>query len=362
MSKVRLGFVGVGGMGQCAHLRNYVINPECTVVALADLREDLARKVAGRYGVPRVYASHRQLLAGEREIDGIVAILPYHIHGRLLPELLAAEVPVLTEKPLARSVEVGEKIVAAQKQRGSTLFIGYNKRSDPATIFAKKQIERWKRSGEVGRMRYVRITMPPGDWQAAGFSHLIAGAEEYPQLDPDPPPAGMDEPAAERFDQFVNYYIHQVNLMRYLLGEEYRVCYADVSGVLLAGESRSGVTGVLEMAPYRTTIDWQETALVTFEKGWIRLELPAPIAVNRPGRVTIYRDPGQGETPGILVPDLPHVHSMRQQAVHFVQAVRGEATCLCQAEEALADLRLGREYLDLWVAAEAGAKGRRSRN
>ncbi|MCK4298400.1 MAG: hypothetical protein KAX80_02640, partial [Planctomycetes bacterium] len=129
-----------------------------------------------------------------------------------------------------------------------------------------------------------------------------------------------------------------------------------------AGESRSGVTGVLEMAPYRTTIDWQETALVTFEKGWIRLELPAPIAVNRPGRVTIYRDPGQGETPETLVPDLPHVHSMRQQAVHFVQAVRGEATCLCEAEEALADLRRAREYLDLWLAAQAGAKGRRSRN
>ncbi len=29
MSKTRIGFVGVGGMGQCAHLKNYVTVPDC---------------------------------------------------------------------------------------------------------------------------------------------------------------------------------------------------------------------------------------------------------------------------------------------------------------------------------------------
>lgn len=35
--KVRIGFVGVGGMGQAAHLRQYVQMPECEVVALAEV-------------------------------------------------------------------------------------------------------------------------------------------------------------------------------------------------------------------------------------------------------------------------------------------------------------------------------------
>ena len=38
--KVRIGFVGVGSMGQCAHLKNYAVIPECEVVALAELRPD----------------------------------------------------------------------------------------------------------------------------------------------------------------------------------------------------------------------------------------------------------------------------------------------------------------------------------
>ena len=38
---------------------------------------------------------------------------------------------------------------------------------------------------------------------------------------------------------------------------------------------------------------------------------------------------------------------MRRQAEQFVAAVRGEKTTLCRAGEALQDLRVAREYLDL---------------
>ena len=54
--KVRIGFVGVGGMGQCAHLRNYVTVPNCEVVAIAELREQTGQAVARRYGIPSFVA------------------------------------------------------------------------------------------------------------------------------------------------------------------------------------------------------------------------------------------------------------------------------------------------------------------
>ncbi|MBM3189909.1 MAG: gfo/Idh/MocA family oxidoreductase, partial [Chloroflexi bacterium] len=65
MAGVRVAFVGVGNMGQCAHLRNYASIPDCEVVALAEIREELGQRVARRYGVPRVYRDHRELLAKE---------------------------------------------------------------------------------------------------------------------------------------------------------------------------------------------------------------------------------------------------------------------------------------------------------
>jgi predicted dehydrogenase len=350
VTKVRLGFVGVGGMGQCAHLRNYVTLPDCEVTALAELREELGRKVAARYGIPRVYRDHREMLAQEK-LDGIVAIQPFTIHGRLLPELFPTGTPVLSEKPLARSVDAGLQIVSALKASSARYYVAYHKRSDPATLFAKQQIDAWKQSGAMGAMKYLRITMPPGDWAAAGFAPLLRSDEPYPALETDPTPTGMEEATAKQLEAFVNYYIHQVNLMRYLFGEGYRVLYADPAGVLMAVLSESGVPGVLEMAPYRTTVDWQESVLATFEKGWIRLELPAPMVIDQPGRVTIYEDPGEGVPPREWSPTLPHVHAMRQQAIHFVKAVQGEPTCLCEPDDALADLQIAHDYIALFQAA-----------
>ena len=74
--RVRIGFVGVGGMGQCAHLRNYVTIPGCQVVAVAELRESLARQVATRYGIPGIYTDHQAMLAAE-DLDGVVASQPF---------------------------------------------------------------------------------------------------------------------------------------------------------------------------------------------------------------------------------------------------------------------------------------------
>lgn len=344
--RIKIGFVGAGNMGQCAHLRNYATIEGCEVAAIAEIRPELARKVAAKHGVPKVYGDFREMLEKER-LDGIVASQPFRRHGVLVPELLKAGIPVFTEKPIAASVEVGARIAEAVRGSGTWLMVGYHKRSDPATMRARKEIERLKKTGELGRLKYVRITMPAGDWIAGGFNDLIKSDESYPALESDPPAPDMDENTWNEYTRFVNYYIHQVNLMRHLLCEPYKVTHADPSGVLLAGESESGAACMIEMTPYQTTIGWHESALVCFEKGFINLELPAPLACNRSGRVTVFSDPG-GAAPTTLVPTMPWEHAMRRQAMNFLAAIRGEMEPLTGAEEAIEDLKLAREYIKLW--------------
>jgi predicted dehydrogenase len=346
---VRLGFVGVGNMGQAAHLRNFQMVPQCEVVAIADVRSTHATAVAHKWGVPHVYTSHQQMLHAHPEIDALVAIQPFTRHGTLIPELLAYGKPILTEKPIAGSVDQGQAIVAAMHAHHTWMMIGYHKRSDPATIYAKTEIDRLIQSGELGKMTYIRILMPAGDWIANGFNQNIWSTEAEQSLAEDPPAADMDAPTNTAYWEFVNYYIHQVNLMRHLLGEDWHVTYAAKSGHLLVGESTSGITCSIEMSPYQTTVDWQESALVCFERGWVKLELPAPLAFNRSGRVEIMRDPGNGAQPTTLSPHLPWVHAMWNQAEHFVAAVAGTRLPVCTAQEALADITLAREYIRLYL-------------
>jgi len=356
---VRIGFVGVGGMGQRAHLRNYLTMEGCEVVALAEIREKTGQLVATRMGIPKAYRNHMEMLAAEK-LDGVVASQPFDIHAALLPDIYGKVKHVFTEKPLAVGVKAGEKLAALAAETGTVHMVGYHKRSDPATAYALNVINGWKRSGEMGKLRYVRILMPAGDWTANGLMGILSADDQPTQDIPREPACMTDLPGAKAgspvwewdglaktYVDFVNYYIHQVNYMRYMLGEPYKVTFADKSGVLLAVESESGVTGTIEMTPYRTTVEWEESILVAFEKGYLKIELPAPTTINRAGRVEVYADP-DGGAPARTIPTLPWVHAMRQQAANFVKVCRGEMEPPCTAAEAVEDLKVAREYIRLW--------------
>src|SRR5689334_462191 len=124
MRKPRIGFVGVGGMGQCAHLKNYATLPDCEVAAIAEVRPELAQ----RYDVPQVYPNAEVMLEHE-SLDGLVAVQPFDRHGSIVMPLYRAGIPILTEKPLASSVEIGERMLAALAAGGSWHMVGYHKRS-----------------------------------------------------------------------------------------------------------------------------------------------------------------------------------------------------------------------------------------
>lgn len=344
MSKLKIGFVGVGGMGQMAHLSNYaVLRDQCEVVALAEVRPRLARTVADRYGVPTVYGNHLELL-NDAKVDAIVAPQPYRTHINIIPDILKAGIPVFTEKPISLTVEAGEELVRLTDAHGTLHMVGYHKRSDPAMEYASKVIQQWKASEEFGKLQYVRVTMPPGDW-IGGADAPLNSDEPYPDAALEPGPADFTDEQTRQLDFFVNYYIHQVNAIRFLLREPYKITFADRRGVLLAGESDGGVTVALEMAPYNTSIEWHESLLVCFERGFVRVDLPPPLARQQAGKVTIMRD-GNG-APSYEIPIMPNQHAMRRQAINFIAAVRGERPAPCDSKEALEDLKLARDYIRL---------------
>jgi len=346
MSTVRIGFVGVGTMGQMAHLRNYAVLPDCRVVALAEPRESSAATVAKRYGIPRVYRDHRQMLAAE-DLDGVVAAQPFEHHATLLPELYSGVRRVFTEKPLALSVEAGETLVRKAAAAGCVHMVGYHKRCDPAAIEAKRVIAQWRASGKMGRLTYVRILMPAGDWIALGFEGRIDEGDPRSPMVLESAVERLDGPELELYRSLVNYYVHQVNFMRFVLEESFSVTYAGPAGIVMATESVSGIPGVLEMSPYRTTRAWEEEVLVAFERGYIKLRLPAPLAIHRPGRVEIYSDPGPPETPERREPTLEWEDAMHRQAATFIAVCRGDAAPPCTAAEAVEDLKVLRDYVHL---------------
>src|SRR5919204_1392128 len=163
-SKVRIGFVGAGFMGQLAHIRSYaLLGEECELVALAEPRQRTAELVAARYGIPRVYPDHHALLESE-QLDGIVASQRFTHHATLLPELYPHVPFLFTEKPLALGAATGDRLVQLAREAGCVHMLGYQRRCDPATREAKRTADEWKASEEMGALRYLRVCFSDGDW------------------------------------------------------------------------------------------------------------------------------------------------------------------------------------------------------
>ena len=341
MSIVRVAIVGAGGQGQCAHLQHYASLDNCKVIALAEIKSELAQKVAQKYAVDSIYSNHKDLLENE-EFDAIVACQMCSEHEELVPQLLAKGKPVFTEKPLANTVKAGETILKAEQQSGTQVTIGYQKQADLAIAMAKQKIDEYKKTGKLGKMKYVRVTMPMGDWIAGGHVGRIYTEEKLP-----PELARARKCPEDQYCNFICFYIHQVNLLKHLMGESYEVTFADKAGIILGAQSKSGVTGIIEMNPYKTTIEWDESALVTFEKGYIKVNLAPPLAANMSGTIEIFED--TGDAPPIkMIPTLPRIGPMRQQAINFIDIVTGKRQPTCTVAEALEDLKIAEAYTELY--------------
>jgi len=281
----------------------------------------------------------------------VVAVLPYGLHHAVVPDILEAGRPCLTEKPIAVRAETGRRLAEMAQSRGVVYQVGYMKRCDPGSRYAKQLIGEWRASGEHGRLRYVRVEMPPGNWTAGIGKPLSAGdakARYAGQLQ-EPVPEWMDPPTGKLYNAFINYYIHQVNLVRYLLGEDYTVRYADPSGVTFSATSEGGAAITLEMAAYHCRDHWEEAYTVWFEKGTVRLDLPAPTARQHSGCVRIYR--GAGEVTRFEEPVLEPRWSMQEQSRLFVATVRGEGPNLSPAVEAVHDLETAEQYVRCLLAS-----------
>ena len=342
-------------MGQLAHIRSYAfLREECEVVALAEPRQQTAELVAEHYGIGRVYHDHRELLEAE-ELDGIVAAQRYTHHAALLPELYPRVPYLFTEKPLALGAAEGDRLAALASEAGCVHMLGYQRRCDPATREAKRTVDEWQASGELGALRYLRICYTDGDWIANAQSALIDAGEQPPDApDEEPRPEfANDQAACWALSNGVDTLVHPLNLIRHFLGEPYRVVFVHVSGRLIVFESRSGIPATIEVSPYRLTVGFDEELLVSFERGYVRLR-PAPsLARNRAGSLEIYRDRGFEAVPERIRPQLAWIDPQQAQAAHFLRVCRGEAPPATGVREAAEDLHLVEDI----VRARIGSPG-----
>jgi predicted dehydrogenase len=348
--KVRFAYVGAGWVAQTIHIPNFRSLPDCEFVALAEVRQDLGRKVANRYGIPKLYRTHHDI-AADPDIEAVGVSGPYALQGGIAEDLIRAGKHVFMEKPMAVSVARAQSIVSTVAASGgkARLMVGYMKRYDPGNLLLKKHLDAWRASGDAGRLLYARNHGFGGNWIYAHDPNVpFDSSPDAAPPAPDECPRWLPENRKGQYLNYLQQWTHNLNLLRFFLADSTGAAKVKVNSVQLDDED--GLTGlvVLDINGTRAVVEsaytkfhgWEEHTQIYFEGGWLRTAAPALMHKETSATVEIYRA-GHGENPPRATQEFaPPAWSYREEAKHFLKHVRNGEPFSSSAEDTLNDVQL----------------------
>jgi len=183
---VKIGFIGTGGIAK-AHLNNLAKINDAEVVAVCDIVAEKAQKEAQQWNDAKAYTDVNEML-DDRKLDAVYICVPPMAHGDVEAAVIAREIPMLVEKPLAidnRPTEILRKI----EEKNIITSVGYHWR----------YLQGVKRAEEILKQRTLGMAL--GYW--------MGGMPMVPWWRVQTGSGG----------QFVEQTTHIVDLLRYLCGE-----------------------------------------------------------------------------------------------------------------------------------------------
>ena len=150
IEKVRVGLVGVGGMGGC-HFYNYEKVENAELVAVCDVREDVAKEKVGDRNI-KIYTSLDKMLKNE-ELDMIDICTPSYMHKNMAIKLLNKGYHVLCEKPMTLKGSDAKQVIEAANSTDKNFMVAHVVRFMAPYMHLKSVIE----SGELGKL--IRLDM-----------------------------------------------------------------------------------------------------------------------------------------------------------------------------------------------------------
>jgi len=133
MDKLRTAVIGAGKMGQI-HAKVYASLPQSELTAIIDTDYKKARKLAKKYKC----SAFKEPVDILDKVDAVTIATPTITHFELAKLFIEKSIPVLIEKPLAASVEEGEKIVELAKEKNCVVAVGHSERCNPVVQAIKR--------------------------------------------------------------------------------------------------------------------------------------------------------------------------------------------------------------------------------
>ncbi|MGI6567290.1 MAG: Gfo/Idh/MocA family oxidoreductase [Firmicutes bacterium] len=195
MKRIRVALIGCGRVAR-VHADALAALEETELAAVVDIKPERAEAFGQHYGV-KAYTDYRDVLKLD-DVDAVQIATPHYCHAEIAIAALRAGKDVLTEKPMAITVEDMEAMIKTADECGRTLGVIFQNRYNDASQAVKKAVEEGKLGAILGTRavitwrrtdEYYSESDWKGTWDKEGGGVLIDQA------------------------------IHTIDLMQWLVGE-----------------------------------------------------------------------------------------------------------------------------------------------
>ena len=135
---LRTTVIGVGHLGRQHARIHAAIAAEGTsqFVSVCDLDDQRSREVGAEWQVQST-SDWRSLIG---QVDAVSLAVPTESHCSIACGLLEAGIHVLVEKPISRTLEEADQMIAAARRGGANLQVGHAERFNPALVSLRPHV------------------------------------------------------------------------------------------------------------------------------------------------------------------------------------------------------------------------------
>src|SRR5258708_27603813 len=200
MTKVRLGIIGLGNIGQ--HHAAYLCAGKINRAELVAVSDAVPAKL-GQFNHLKTFTSGEELL-GSGLVDAVIIATPHYQHTTLGIAALKQGLHVMVEKPISAHKADAERLIATHKKNPKIIFAGmFQLRTEPRYLKIQKLIQ----SGELGEV--VRMSWIMTDWFRTEAYYASGGWRATWK--------------GEGGGVLLNQCLHNLDVMQWLLGMPARV-------------------------------------------------------------------------------------------------------------------------------------------
>lgn len=148
-----VAIIGCGAICQC-HGNPIVQWKDTNLVAVCDIKEERARRMAKILKCPNYYTDYKKMIDMEN-IDAIHLCVPHYLHPVIAQYVCNHGIHCITEKPMAISYEDARKMLECAKKNKVKLEVVFQNRFNAGSQLVKNTLL----SGELGKILSVKANL-----------------------------------------------------------------------------------------------------------------------------------------------------------------------------------------------------------